>query len=167
MSDINKVMDEALHRMTKVIDLDQLMKASYEDRMPLTKHQAQMIHDLSVETVAANGFYTLANLTDGLGSLFVFYNATGDVNKVIKLNFPMISKDRKLPKRKWLKDLFEHIGYRNDRIEIKYVYLMIESHIRDGGTWAATMNDSTITFVLKMNGLTKQYLEFHKEDLSQ
>lgn len=167
MSDLNAAMDEALFRLTEPVDMGVLIQKCFEDGIPLTNHQARAIEIMSIETTKKGGFYTLANMTNGEGSVFIFYNKEGDILHNVVLNFPNASPDRKIPRRQWLKNFFEHIDYAPDRLEIKMMFRLIESHVRDGGSWTSSMSGNSIHFVLRMNDKVKSRFDFHKEDLSK
>jgi hypothetical protein len=167
MSDFKAVVKEAIHHMTQPISIDQLMQNCFADGIPLTKHQARALVALVDDTLAKKGFYTMAQKANGKGTVFCFYNAEGDMIDVVSLNVPEISKERKIPTRKWLEDFFEHIGYHKDRLEVKFTAKLLESHIRDGGSWTSAMNGDTIIFVLKMANRVKTHIEYHREDLTQ
>lgn len=167
MSSLTEVMDDALFRLTVPLDMGVLIQKCFEDGIPLTNHQARAIELLAKETTDKGGFYTLANRAGGQGSVFIFYNKEGDITENVVLNFPNVSVERKIPSRQWLKDFFSYIGYAPDRLEIKMMFKLIDSHVRDGGSWTSSVGGNTIYFVLRMNEYVKSRYEFHKEDLTK
>lgn len=167
MLDPKAVMKETIEHLRTKFTIDQLMENCYADGIPLTNHQAREIVRISDHTIDAGGFYIMNQLVDNTGTSFMFYNAKGELVQSIILRLPNIAKDRKIPSLKWLTNLFSHIDYHDERIEIKLTHKLIESHIRDGGTWTSAINGNTVIFIFKMNGKVKSHLEFHKEDLSQ
>lgn len=158
---------ESLGAMTTPIDVGLLIESSFADGIPLTLHQARAVHELSVKTVDNGGFYTMNQLAEDKGTVFLFFNAEGKVEETIVLNQPNIAKDRKIPSLKWMTTFFEYIDYAPDRKEIKAIHTLLESHIRDGGSWEPTMNSESIKFVLRMNGHTKARYEFYREVLGK
>ena len=167
MLDSKAVVKEAFEHMRVPFTMEQLMDNCFADGIPITNHQARAITEIAKDVICKGGFYTMAQLQDNRGTNFQFYNVLGEVVNTITLNLPNIAKDRKIPKRTWLEDLFGHIGYHNQRLEIKFLESLLESHIRDGGSWSSSLNDNTVFFVLRMNEHVKARFEFHREDLSQ
>lgn len=167
MLDSKAVMKEAVEHMRTKFTMDQLMENCFADGIPLTNHQAREITALAERTIDLGGFYTMGQLQDNRGTAFCFYNTVGEVVQSIVLNLPNISKDRKIPSRNWLVTFFEHIGYHNQRLEVKYMESLIESHIRDGGSWESSMAGDSIHFVFRMNNRIKSRYDFYRESLSQ
>ena len=167
MLDSKAVVKEALDHLRTKFSMAQLMENLFADRIPITNHQARQMETLCARTVDAGGFYTMAQLQDNKGTAFCFYNVLGEVVQSVVFNQPNIANDRNIPKRAWLVDLFSQIGYHNQRLEIKFLESLLESHIRDGGSWSSSLNDNTVFFVLRMNEHVKARFEFHREDLSQ
>ncbi len=141
---------------------DELFQNCAADKIPVPYHQCKVLAEVSRDTIANGGFYNILTRKEG-GNVLTFFNNQGELLNAIVLNKPDISKDRKIPKLNWLKRYFTNIGYDKDRIEIKYIQRIIESHIRDGGSWSTTFNDETLLFVLKIHGQVKSHLEFHRE----
>lgn len=167
MLDSKAVVKETLYHLRTKFTMEQLMENLFADRIPITNHQARQMEALCDQTIDRGGFYTMAQLHENIGTAFCFYNAKGEVVKSIILKQPNIADDRKIPKRAWLEDQFSHIGYHNQRLEVKFLESLLESHIRDGGSWSSSKDENTIYFVLRMNEHVKARFEFHREDLSQ
>lgn len=165
MTVLNAVIEETLAACREPVTADELFQSCAADGIPVTYHQCKVIAKLSVECITKGGWYNILQLAGG-GNVINFFNQEGDVTENIRLRAPDISRDRKIPKLNWMRDLFAQIGYDSDRIEIKYIHRIIESHIRDGGTWTPACNDRTIVFILKMNGSVKSHHEFHREDVN-
>jgi hypothetical protein len=160
------VIVEALGAMTTPIEMGILLQASYEDGIPLTNHQAREIARISEKCIQIDGFYTMNNMTDGKGTVFTFFNREGLILSTIILNFPNVAVERKIPSLRDVKTWFNYIGYHNERIEIKMLQTLIESHIRDGGSFNHFITSNALTFTLRMNGHVKSRYEFMREDLS-
>jgi hypothetical protein len=167
MLDSKAVVKEALEHMRTPFTMDQLMDNCFADGIPITNHQARAITEIADDVIRKGGFYTMAQLQDNRGTNFQFYNVVGEVVNTITLNLPNIAKDRKIPTRNWLVSLFSHIGYHNKRLEVKYMEQLIESHVRDGGSWSSSMSGDAVYFVFRMNERVKARYEFHREDLTQ
>lgn len=160
------VMVEALGAMTTVIDMGQLLEACHQDGIPLTNHQAREIEKISRECIDLKGFYTMNNKLFGKGTVFTFYTEEGLVTHNINLTLPEIDPTRKIPSRAIVQHWFEGLGYHAKRIEIDTMHKLIESHIRDGGSYDRFNNHRVLTFTLRMNGKVKSRYEFFPEDLS-
>lgn len=160
------VVVEALSAMTAPIGMGELLEACHQDGIPLTNHQAREIERISRECIDLNGFYTMNNKLFGKGTVFTFYTVDGLVTHNINLTLPEIDPTRKIPSRNLVMHWFNDIGYHNDRIEIKLMHDLIESHIRDGGSYERFNNHRTLSFTLRMNGRVKSRYEFFPEDLS-
>lgn len=158
-----QVMTDTLSACREQFTAEELFQNTLADGVPVPFHQCKQLARVAQECIDRGGFYNILSRGVDQGSLLTFFNNQGDLTNAIALNRPEISKDRKIPKLNWLKQFFANIGYDKDRIEIKYIQRIIESHIRDGGSWTSTMNDQTIVFTLKMNGKVKSHLEFHRE----
>lgn len=141
---------------------DELFQNCAADKIPVPYHQCKVLAEISRETISRGGFYNILTRKDG-GNVLTFFNSQGELLNAVALNKPEIAKDRKIPKLTWLKRYFGNIGYAPDRIEIKYIQRIIESHIRDGGSWTTALNDNTVIFVLKIHGQVKSHMEFHRE----
>lgn len=161
------VIVEALGAITKVLGVDELMFHSYADGIPLTQHQASAINRMTMETVANRGFYTMVNKTRGRGTVFTFYDRDGEVTDCVNLNFPMISPDRRIPSVAVIQEHFRKVGYGPDRLEVKLIPKLIESHIRDGGIWQVQSDDQLLSFTLRMNDRVKARYDFYREDLTK
>lgn len=160
---------DALEPMTTVIPMDQLMEASFQDGIPITNHQAREIENISRQVTESGGFYIMNNIVKNYeftGTVFTFFNDKSEVVKLITLNFPHVAANRKIPKRSVVNAWFDYIGYNSERIERKIVHKLIDSHVRDGGTFERRNSDQHISITLLMNGQVKTRLEFFREDLS-
>jgi len=155
--------NETLAVCKSVILADDLFQSCAEDGIPVSYHQAQGVERISRECVENDGFYTMVSKTKEAGYVFSFFDTRGELTNTININMPVIAKNRKIPKLNWLKQLFINIGYAADHITIKYMHRIVESHIRDGGTWNITFNDDTVVIILKMNDVVKGHYEFHEE----
>lgn len=160
------VIVDVLGAMTAVIEMGELLEASYEDGIPLTNHQAREISRISEECIKADGFYTMNNMIHGRGTVFTFYTRDGLITHNIILNFPDVAEDRKIPSLATVRSWFDGIWYHKDRMEIKMMYDLIGSHIRDGGHYDHFINSQVLSFTFRMNDKVKSRYEFHREDLS-
>lgn len=163
----NQVIEDTLSACREAFTADELFQNCAADKIHVTYHQCKELAKLSEECIARGGFYNILSRGEGQGSVLTFFNNKGDLTSAVALNQPAIAKDRKIPKLNWLKQYFRNIGYDQDRVEIKYIHRIIESHIRDGGSWLTTMNNHTIVFTLKMNGAVKSHMEFHREQTGE
>lgn len=167
MLDSKAVVKEALEHLRTKFTMDQLIDNCFADRIPITNHQAREMAKLCEQTIDRGGFYTMAQLQDNKGTAFCFYNVLGEVVSSVVIHQPNIASNRKIPTRAWLENAFSIIEYHNQRLEVKYMENLIESHIRDGGSWESSVNATTLYFTLRMNDKVKARYEFHKEDLAQ
>lgn len=158
-----QVMSDTLSACRDPFTADELFQNCAGDKIPVTYHQCKQLAEVAQKCIDGGGFYNILSRGYGEGSLLTFFNNQGDLTNAIALNRPEVSKDRKIPKLNWLKQYFTNIGYAPDRVEIKYIQRIIESHIRDGGSWTTTVNDKTIVFILKMHDKVKSHMEFHRE----
>lgn len=165
MTDLKSVIDDTLAPCRDPLTPDELFQSCAQDGIPVTYHQCKTIADLSSKCIKSGGWYNILQLAGG-GNVVNFFDKEGNVTENIRLRQPEIAKDRKIPKLNWLKEYFKTIGYDGTRIEIKYIHRIIESHIRDGGSWNTACNDRTLIFVLKYNKQVKAHFEFHREDLN-
>lgn len=170
MSLTKEIVVDSLTAMTVKIDPGMLQDNCFADGVPLPRHQALRVCDYIDRTIDEGGFYLMNQLAvspegEGGGTIFTLFNKDGDVTNTIRLNFPQIRADRKLPNKTWLKNLMAQYGY-NDTSS-KRIYLIIESHIRDGGSWTVRINDNNFEFVLRMNDQIKARHEFFKEDITE
>lgn len=160
------VIVDALGAMTTPIEMGQLLEACYADGIPLTNHQAREIERISRECIDRGGFYTMNNKLHDAGTVFTFYTVDGLVRDNIVLNFPNVSPDRKIPTLGIVKLWFKVLGYHDDRIEIKTMHQLIESHIRDGGSFERFNNQRILSLTFRMNDRVKSRYEFYPEDLT-
>jgi len=158
-----QIIADTLSACREPFTADELFQNCAADQIPVSYHQCKELAKISHKCIENGGFYNILSRIDGGGNVLTFFNNQGDLTNAVTLNRPEISKERKIPKLNWLKQHFANIGYDKDRIEIKYVHRIIESHIRDGGTWTTALNDTSIVFILKMHGQVKSHMEFHKE----
>lgn len=158
-----QVMSDTLSACRDPFTADELFQNCAGDKIPVTYHQCKQLAELATHCIERGGFYNILSRGVDQGSLLTFFNNQGDLTNAITLNRPEISRDRKIPKLNWLKQHFANIGWAADRIEIKYIHRMIESHIRDGGSWESTFNDQCIVFTLMMRGQIKSHMEFRRE----
>lgn len=157
-----QIISDTLSACREPFTADELFQNCAADKIPVPYHQCKVLAELSHDTINKGGFYNILTRKDG-GNVLTFFNNQGELLNAIVLNRPEIAKDRKIPKLNWLKQYFANIGYAKDRIEIKYIHRVIESHIRDGGSWTTALNDTTLVFILKMHGQVKSHLEFRRE----
>lgn len=158
-----QVMSDTLSACRDPFTADELFQNCAGDKIPVSYHQCKQLAEIAEKCISRGGFYNILSRGADQGSVLTFFNNQGDLTNAISLNRPEISRDRKIPKLNWLKRYFGNIGWAADRIEIKYIQRIIESHIRDGGSWETTFNDNTVIFILKMRGQVKSHMEFHRE----
>lgn len=159
-----EIIDDTLVACRQPVTADELFQNCKADGIPVSYHHCKTIASVSEECINQGGFYNILSRANDQGNVLNFFDNKGELTQSFVIRRPEISRDRKIPKLNWLKQFFFNIGYSADRIEIKYIHRIIESHIRDGGTWLPTFNDKMIIIVLKMNGQVKTHLEFHREE---
>lgn len=158
-----ETIEETLAVCRSIILADDLFQSCAQDDLPVSYHQAQGVEAMSRECIEAGGFYIMLPKANDKGHLINFFDNQGNFTKGINVTRPEVSKDRKIPKLNWMKQLFASIGYAPDSVQIKLTHKLVESHLRDGGSWNVTVNDDTIVIILKMNDIIKAHYEFHEE----
>lgn len=158
-----EIIEDTLAVCRESLTADELFQNCAADGLPVSYHQCKVIAELSEKCIGNGGFYNILSRPEGQGNVLTFFNNKGELTENIIIRKPEESRERKIPKLNWLKQFFANIGYNKDRIEIKYIQRIIESHIRDGGTWSGSFNDNSIMFILKMNGSIKAHMEFRRE----
>lgn len=165
MSTLNQVIEDTLTPCRTPLTATELFQSCAADGLPVTYHQCKQIAKLSEECIRDGGWYNILSIADGNGNVVNFFNSEGELLQNYRLRRPEISRDRKIPTLNWLRDVFEKYGYDKDRLEVKYIHRIIDSHIRDGGSWTPLLNDHCFVVDLKMNGVIKGHFEFHRENL--
>lgn len=153
-------------RYTTPLDPDQFQKALFQDGFPVPYASCEDVSKVADEAIKAGGYYTIDIIANGKGYVVQAFDNEGLVIANYVINRPEESDFRRIPTFPWLRHKFKCIGYDfKDKI-IRQTHKLIESHIRDGGTWEYKDSPTGFHIELRILGQLKISQSFYKIELT-